>query len=123
VKTWRKVTTYAERYLAKPEQFPEGVVTGRIWGVWHEELLPVSWQTVMVSLAAAYKIRRAFRRLAGIKSCGSLRRVTVFVSHETIIRLLRFLGYREDQGTNSDYSAYLTPRAGPGGRCIANGEM
>jgi hypothetical protein len=31
-KKWKQATSYVERYLAKPEQFPEGVETGRIWG-------------------------------------------------------------------------------------------
>ena len=39
-KRWRQATGYAERYLAKPEEFPEGLETGRIWGVWNEELPP-----------------------------------------------------------------------------------
>jgi hypothetical protein len=29
---WREVTSYVERYMAKPEEFPEGLRTGRIWG-------------------------------------------------------------------------------------------
>jgi len=32
-KKWRRATSYVERYLAKPEEFPEGLRTGRIWGV------------------------------------------------------------------------------------------
>jgi hypothetical protein len=32
VKKWKQVTSYAERYMAKPEEFPEGLQTGRIWG-------------------------------------------------------------------------------------------
>jgi hypothetical protein len=31
-KRWRQATSYVERYLAKPEEFPEGLPTGRIWG-------------------------------------------------------------------------------------------
>lgn len=93
VKTWRNVTTYAERYVAKPEEFPEGIVRGRIWGVWHEELLPVQWETVRVSLKDAYRIRRAYRRLADLRSSGSLCRITVFVRHENVLRLLQSLGY------------------------------
>jgi len=31
-KRWKEATSYAERYLAKPEEFPEGSRTGRIWG-------------------------------------------------------------------------------------------
>jgi hypothetical protein len=32
IRTWRRVTSYAERYMAKEEEFPEGLETGRIWG-------------------------------------------------------------------------------------------
>ena len=38
MKRWKEVTSYVERYMAKPEEFPEGLQTGRIWGVWNEEL-------------------------------------------------------------------------------------
>ena len=41
VRSWRQATSYMERYVAKPEQFPEGIETGRVWGVWNEALLPV----------------------------------------------------------------------------------
>ena len=58
VRSWRSATSYMERYVAKPEDFPEGVETGRVWGVWNEDLLPVTWETVQVSLKDAYKIRR-----------------------------------------------------------------
>jgi hypothetical protein len=93
VRRWREVTSYVERYMAKPEEFPEGLETGRIWGIWNEELLPVRWETVQVSLKDAFKIRRIYRRLAKRKGSGSLRRLTVFVRHENVVRLLEFLGY------------------------------
>jgi hypothetical protein len=32
VNRWKEATSYAERYMAKPEEFPEGLQTGRIWG-------------------------------------------------------------------------------------------
>jgi len=80
--------------MAKPEAFPEGLQTGRIWGVWNQELLPVHWQTTQVSLRDAFRIRRIYRKLASRKGSGSLRRVTVFVRHENVIRLLEFLGYQ-----------------------------
>jgi hypothetical protein len=92
VKKWREVTSYAERYMAKPEVFPEGLQTGRIWGVWNPNLLPVQWERVEVSLRDAFRIRRIYRRLAKRKGSGSLRRLTVFVRHENVIRLLEFLG-------------------------------
>jgi hypothetical protein len=94
VKRWKQVTSYVERYMAKPEEFPPGSETGRIWGVWNEKLLPVRWETAQVSLKDAYKIRRIYRKLAKRKGSGSLRRITVFVRHENVVRLLEFLGYR-----------------------------
>ena len=94
VKKWKQATSYAERYMAKPEQFPEGLQTGRIWGVWNEELLPVQWETVQVSFKNAFRIRRIYRRLAKRKGSGSLHSITVFVRHENVVRLLEFLGYR-----------------------------
>ena len=93
MKKWKQATSYAERYLAKPEEFPEGLETGRIWGVWNQDLLPVRWQTVEVSLRDAFRIRRIYRRLAKRKGSGSPLRITVFVRYENVVRLLRFLGY------------------------------
>src|ERR687897_2276451 len=93
VKRWKQATSYVERYMAKPEEFPEGLETGRIWGVWNEELLPVQWETAQVSLRDAFRIRRIYRKLARRKGSGSLRRITVFVMYENVVRLLQFLGY------------------------------
>jgi hypothetical protein len=93
VKKWKQATSYVERYMAKPEEFPEGLQTGRIWGVWNEGLLPVRWETAQVSLRDAFKIRRVYRKLAKRKGSGSLRRITVFVRYENVVRLLEFLGY------------------------------
>jgi hypothetical protein len=93
VKKWKQATSYVERYMAKPEEFPEGLETGRIWGVWNENLLPVQWETAQVSLRDAFRIRRIYRKLSSRKGSGSLRRITVFVRHENVVRLLRFLGY------------------------------
>jgi hypothetical protein len=93
VKKWKEVTSYVERYMAKPEEFPEGLQTGRVWGIWSEELLPVQWETVQVSLRDAFRIRRIYRKLARRKGSGFLRRITVFIRHENVVRLLEFLGY------------------------------
>jgi hypothetical protein len=93
VKKWKQATSYVERYMAKPEEFPEGLETGRIWGIWNEELLPVRWETAQVSVKDAYRIRRIYRKLASRKGSGSLLRITVFVRHENVVRLLEFLGY------------------------------
>jgi hypothetical protein len=93
VKNWREATSYVERYMAKPEGFPEGLQTGRIWGIWNEDLLPVRWEKIEVSLRDAFMIRRIYRKLARMKGSGSLRRITIFVRHENVLRLLKFLGY------------------------------
>ena len=61
VRNWKSATSYVERYVAKPEAFPEGVETGRVWGVWNEEMLPVQWETVEISLKDAYRIRRIYQ--------------------------------------------------------------
>jgi hypothetical protein len=94
IRKWREATSYAERYMAKPEGFPEGSRTGRIWGIWNEQLLPVRWETVEVGLRDAFRIRRIYRKLARRKGSDSLRRITVFVRYENALRLLGFLGYR-----------------------------
>jgi hypothetical protein len=91
---WKQATSYVERYMAKPEEFPERLQTGRIWGVWNAELLPVQWETTEVSLRDAFKIRRVYRKLARRKGSGSLHSITVFVRHESVVRLLEFLGYQ-----------------------------
>jgi hypothetical protein len=93
VKRWKQATSYVERYMAKPEEFPEGLQTGRIWGVWNKELLPIRWETVQVSVSDAFRIRRIYRKLARKKGSGSLHRITVFVRHKNVVRLLEFLGY------------------------------
>ena len=93
IRKWKKATSYAERYLAKEEEFPQDLETGRIWGVWNEKFLPIQWKRVKVSLRDAYKIRRVFRKLAKKRGSGSLRRLTVFVRYENVVRLLQFLGY------------------------------
>jgi hypothetical protein len=62
-------------------------------GVWNEELIPFRWETVHVNLKEAFRIRRIYRKLARKKGSGSLRRITVFVRHENVVRLLKLLGY------------------------------
>ena len=54
-------------------------------------------ETVKVSLKDAYGIRRIYRGLAKMRGRGHLRRLTVFVKHENVVRLLEFLGYRQEE--------------------------
>ncbi len=96
VKSWKRATSYAERYVAKQEVFPKGLRTGRIWSKWNEELLPVQWETVKVTLEDAFKIRRVCRKLTKMRGRGSLCCLTVFVRYENVVRLL-VLGYRQEE--------------------------
>jgi hypothetical protein len=59
--------------------------------------LPVQWETTKVSLKDAYKIRRVYRRLAKMRGRGHLHRLTVFIRHKNVLRLLKFLGYRQQE--------------------------
>ena len=59
--------------------------------------MPVMRETVKVSLKDAYKIGRIYRGLAKMRGRGHLRRLTVFVKHENVLRLLKFLGYRQEE--------------------------
>ena len=95
LRTWKRAS-HAGRYLAKREAFPEGLETGRVWGVWNGGLLPVRWETAGVSFEDALKIRRVYRKLAGMRGTGCLHRITVFVRHENVLRLLAFLGYSHE---------------------------
>jgi hypothetical protein len=61
------------------------------------ELLPVQWETVKVSLKDAYRIRRVYKRIATMRDIGHLRCLTGFIRHENVLRLLKFLGYRQEE--------------------------
>jgi len=92
--SWGQAASYVERYVAKQEVFPAGVRTGRVWGCWNREGLPVRRETVDVSRQDALKVVRAFRKLAGLKGRSFPYGLTVFVRPENVRRLLAFLGYR-----------------------------
>jgi hypothetical protein len=80
--------------VAKPEGFPAGVRTGRVWGIWNGRLLPARWEKVEVAFRDAFRIRRTYRKLAKRKGGAPLHRITVFVRYENVVKLLEFLGYR-----------------------------
>jgi hypothetical protein len=59
--------------------------------------LPVRSETFRVSLKDAYRIKRIYKKLAKMRGTGSLRRVTVFIRHENVVRLLEYLGYPQEE--------------------------
>jgi hypothetical protein len=52
---------------------------------------------VRVSREDAYRISRWFRRLVKMQGKRHLCRLTVFVRHENVVRLLEFLEYRQEE--------------------------
>ena len=56
----------------------------------------MQWETVRICREDTYRITRGFWRLANkMQGKRHLRRLTVFVRHETVIRLLEFIEYRQ----------------------------
>jgi hypothetical protein len=47
--------------------------------------------------ASTYRIREIYRGMARIRGSGSLPQLTLFVRHENVVRLLEFLGYRQQE--------------------------
>ncbi len=92
----RRDWDHLTKYIAKKEKLQdESLMTGRVWGVWSKDLLPIEHETVQISLADAIRIRRWMRRLAGKKKgVGPLLQQQVFIRYENMKRLLEFLGYR-----------------------------
>jgi hypothetical protein len=92
------VESYVEKYVAKPERFPEGVETGRVWGRGRRRCSPLSERRLgSVSLEDAYRIRRIYRKSAKMRGRGNLHRLTAFIRHENVMRLLEFMGYRQQE--------------------------
>ena len=50
-----------------------------------------------VNLSDAYRIRRVYRRLAKMRGKGHLHQLTVFIRNENVVRLLEFVGYRQEE--------------------------
>jgi len=75
------------RYLAKNDSKPkekEVVDTGRQWGAWHKELLPIRMEYVEVSRKGFMKVRRTIYRCAKQKRPGPLRTVKLYVRHRGV---------------------------------------
>jgi hypothetical protein len=52
---------------------------------------------VEVNFQGALSIRKIYRRLARKKGGGTLRRITVFVQYENMVRLLESMGYPQKE--------------------------
>ncbi len=87
------------KYIGKKEKLQnESLATGRVWGVWSKDLLPIELETVKIDEADGYKIRRWMRRLAGKRrGMGLLLQQQVFIRYENMTRLLNYLQDQKDK--------------------------
>jgi hypothetical protein len=89
------------RYMAKAEALQgeqdssgdEGLPAGKRWGVWRQELLPITWKVIKVALKDAFQMRRFLRRLLGLDSRSAICNFRVFVCNDPVKKILSFLGY------------------------------
>ena len=89
VRSWRGIRGYASKYMAKVDDGEAEVqLTGRLWGVWRRELLPIFPESINITLSSFFRMRRAFRRLSRQKSTHRLVRSSCFLDYATAVRLL-----------------------------------
>jgi hypothetical protein len=97
VKSWRGVRGYAAKYMGKlerlePHQVPTGdplpSLTGRLWGVWYRDLLPIFAESYQMTLRGFFRCRRVLRRLSGQRSRHQIATFSAFAEHGTVLKLL-----------------------------------
>lgn len=89
------------KYIGKKEKLQnESLMTGRVWGIWSRDLLPIEHETVKISFADAIRLRRWLRRLARKRrGMGPLLQQQVFIQYENTRRLLIYLTFTQPQVT------------------------
>lgn len=93
VKSWRGVKSYAAKYMGKLEQLQEGVqLTGRFWGTWYRDLLPIEAETNRITVSEFFKLRRVLRRASRIRSQSLMGTFGCYLEHANANRLLAWLG-------------------------------
>lgn len=96
-RTWNGVMSYVSLYLGKhvaAEDCPEG--TGRLWGVWHKDMLHIEEVTYDTTLKSSWKVRRAMRRLLKLRGYKTAFRskfqgIKLYISEREAKRLLALL--------------------------------
>ena len=95
VRSWRGVVSYAAKYLGKEspgfvdQETGEVLATGRWWGVWNADRLPVELKAIEVSYKAAYRLRRVVLRLRHWRAKWR-NGVTTFLAAQDSERLVRW---------------------------------
>ena len=98
VNSWRGVMSYAAKYMGKVEALrlgPDGAPyagphtkPGRFWGVWNADLLPIELLDIPVTVDAGIRVRRTFRRHAGLRPSGVYDSLTCYMHGSTILSLV-----------------------------------
>ena len=105
--SWRGVMSYTSKYMSKEQvvavQTEDGrmVRTGRCWGYWRKNLLPIEEKRISISWDDYQKLRRWFRRLRRRPERRWVDRpyrwdqtgMLVLLSWSPLLRLLEWLGY------------------------------
>lgn len=84
----------AVRYLAKSsqqfldEEKGELLAVGRLWGIWHADLLPLAWKVIALPEEVLHRFYRVLRRYLKRHSSGVVRKLTGRLAATTTERLL-----------------------------------
>jgi hypothetical protein len=92
-RSWKGANVYLSKYMTKLEKLVPGAKPpGRFWGVWRKDLLPILYETFVVSFSTAIRARRAMRNYSGMKARRfDLGKYSCFLSYSATLKLLRWL--------------------------------
>ena len=95
VRSWEGAKRYMAKHQCEVEQLEENVPsTGRPWGKWKADTLPIEERHHRLSYEQGIKLRRVFRKFTGVRPPVRLRRptnVACYVKYSTTQELLTWL--------------------------------
>ncbi len=97
VQSWKRAMSYVEKYVAKPERFPEGDRDGQDLGDVERGGAPRPVGDSKSDPQRRLQDQENLRKAGKDGGRGRLHCLTVLVRHENVIRLLGFLGYRQEE--------------------------
>ncbi len=89
--------SYVEKYVAKPERFPEGDRDGQDLGDVERGGAPRPVGDSKSDPQRRLQDQENLHKAGKDGGRGRLHCLTVLVRHENVIRLLEFLGYRQEE--------------------------
>ena len=100
MQSWRQVTGYLSKYMAKPETLAKGYESpGRFWGKRNASSIPTDPVMTSVDYETSVKIKRVLRKYSKMRKGTTFRKpsgVSVYVGDGAMRRLLDFHGYYRD---------------------------